>query len=174
MIVHRLLLLTAFALAGINNYAWVSAVPIRTDLRASRVPRARAQAPKITCDIRLRYWCIVQADAKINMADEGDDRVWRISATGMRRDEVEVRESKTCDSPSEYQPRKVRERDEGISKIGVRHVSDFTVTADGACRLTVAYPAGAEDWAREARQIANYRLFFCNDGACRTRVLGVK
>jgi hypothetical protein len=144
------------------------------NLHETKVQPAMPQAPRIVCNIKMQYWCVVQADSIVNMVDDGDYRVWSITSVDSKRVGVTVRENKNCDSASEFQPQRRYEGDDTADPKRRRHVVEFLLTADGACKLRVEYPLGSSDWAREAQQIANYRLFICNDNSCRARLLTIK
>lgn len=141
---------------------------------ASDVLHAQPSAPRITCTIRMNFWCIVQADASLNMTDLGDYRTWKMMASGSKREAVTIRENKSCDSPAGLRPRKKFEKDERLASGERRHVLELAISADGACTLRVEYIVGDTDLAREALQIAKYRLYLCSDGSCRRPLLDVR
>ncbi len=146
---------------------------------SSRVAEASPpvpQAPQVTCDITMRYWCIVQADATVNMVDAGGYRTWSITPAGGKRVGVVVRENKLCDSPNKYRARRVEESDsvDASTPASHSHIVTFSLTEDGVCTLRVQYASGSDDWAREAERIANYRLFVCSGSSCQTSLLSIK
>jgi hypothetical protein len=157
--------LSAATLTGYNTTSVSEAT-------AASVP----QAPPVSCDITLRYWCIVQADATVNMVDAGGYRTWSITPAGSKTVGVVVRENKLCDSPATYRPRRIDESD-GVdvsARAGRNHVVNFSLTEGGVCTLRVEYATGRDDWAREAQGIAKYRLFVCSENSCRTSLLSIE
>lgn len=148
--------------------------PVETEALTSQVQRTHSNAPKVICTIRTNFWCIVQADAGLNMVEVGDYRIWKMTAPGGKAEVVRVRESKSCDSPADLRPRRMYEKDERARSGDRWHAIGFAITADGACALRVEYLAGDTDFATEAKQIAKYRLYLCEDESCRRPLLDVK
>ena len=144
------------------------------DAMVWKIQNASPSAPRVTCNIRMNYWCIVQADATVNMAEAGDYRVWTMTAPDSRREAVTVRESKNCDSPSDLRPRRTHEGDERRASGQRWHAVELALSADGACTLKIEYLAGDSEWAREAQQLANYQLYLCMNGSCRTPLLSIR
>lgn len=148
--------------------------PVGTGTPTFKIQRAQPNAPKVICTVRMNFWCIVQADAGLNMAEVGDYRIWNITAPGSQREVVTVRESKSCDSPADLHPRKMYEEDERVRSGDRWHAVGFALSVDDVCTLRVEYLAGETDLALEAKQIAKYRLYLCEDGLCRRPLLDVK
>lgn len=151
------------------------AVPADVGMSASKVQHAQPSAPRITCTIRMNAWCIAQADAALDMADLGDYRIWKMIAPDSKREVVTIREDKRCDSPDDdLRPRKKFEKDERSASGEDRHTVELAISADGACTLRIEYIVGDTDLAREALQLATYRLYLCSNGSCRRPLLSVR
>jgi len=165
----KLLSIGAFAVVG-----GVQQAAIAGGMPASEVQDAQPSAPRVKCTIRMNYWCIVQADAGLNMIDSGDYRIWTMTAPASKREVVTIRESKSCDTPADLRPRRKFEKDERSASGERRHTAELAISSDGACTLRVQYLAGDTELAREAVQLATYRLYLCSDGSCRQLLLKVK
>lgn len=129
-------------------------------------------APRITCSISMQFWCIIQANIMINMKDDGNFRIWSITSAGEKSPSVIIRENKRCDSPAEYHPKKISENDEAISRKG-GHVKTFALTSDRSCTISVKYPVGNDDWARDGKRMAKYGLFACINRSCSHSLLDI-
>jgi hypothetical protein len=134
----------------------------------------KPHAPKIICNISMQYWCIVQADSLVNMVDNEGYRTWSVVAAGSKATSVIIRENKLCDSPAEYHPRRISEKDEITAPERLGHIVTFSLTKDDVCTLSVEYPLGDDDWARHGQQIAKYRLLICNGSSRRVPLLSIK
>lgn len=150
----------------------LSAVAGAADVHRSAEPIA----PKVSCNISMRYWCIVQADSVVMMTDDGAHRTWSITPAGGTTALVVVRESKLCDSEAEYRPRRTAERDVsgGVTPFEQKHVIGFSLTESRACTLEVEYPGGNGDLAREGQRLARYRILTCDGRSCRIPLLNVE
>lgn len=63
-------------------------------------------APRISCAISMRSWCIVGLDGRIQMSDDGNQRVWSIKhRLYMREGPLVIVESKSCDGVDRAEPR---------------------------------------------------------------------
>lgn len=140
----------------------------------SKAQHNQPSAPRITCTIKMNYWCIVQADAGLNMLDLGDYRVWKMSAPGGGREVVIIRESKSCDSLTNLRPKKKLESNDQLASGEFRHEVELTISEDGACTLKIDYVAGNTDSAREAKQLAMNRLYLCDRSVCDRPLLSIK
>lgn len=140
----------------------------------SEFRRTQTSSPPVSCTVRMNFWCVVQADASLDMTDLGDYRVWEMASSGSKRKTVSVRENKSCDSPAESRPRRKSEKDERLTSGERRHTVELAISADGACALKIEYVIGNTDLAREARQMAKYRLYLCDQGSCRKPLLDVR
>jgi hypothetical protein len=105
---------------------------------------ASPSVPRVICSISMQFWCIFQADATVNMADQGDYRLWTIIGAGSEVAGVFVRESKLCDSRANYRPKKVCEVDEDAPQGRRNHKVMFSLTDDSVCSLSIAYPMGSD------------------------------
>jgi hypothetical protein len=148
--------------------------PVEAGTPTSKVQRLQSNAPKVICTVRMNFWCIVQADAGLNMVEAGDYRIWKMTAPGSQRAVVTIRENKSCDSPADLRPRKMYEKGERARSGDRRHTVGLAISADGICTLQVEYLSGNTDLALEAKQIAKYRLYLCEDQSCRRPLLDVK
>jgi hypothetical protein len=168
MSVKKATLIATLSAATLTGYNTTSVA----EVIAAAVP----QAPPVSCDITMRYWCIVQADATVNMVDAGGYRTWSITPARSKTVGVVVRENKLCDSPGKYRPRRSDESDvvDVSTRDGRNHVVTFSLTEDGVCTLRVEYATGRDDWAREGQRIAKYRLFVCSENSCRTSLLSIE
>lgn len=145
-----------------------------SEVLAADLQDAQPSAPMVACTIRMNFWCIVQADAGISMIDSGEFRIWKISAPESAEEVVTIRESKSCDSSAELRPMR-RSQGEDKSVAGDRiHAVELSLDSEGACTLMVQYLAGSTDLAREAAQLANYRLYLCSEDSCRQPLLAIK
>ena len=145
-----------------------------SDVGARASKSTEPRAPRITCSISMHYWCIVQADATVNMIDSDGYRTWSIKAAGSRAVDVVVRENKLCDSSADYGPRRISESDDATTPERRSHVVTLALTADGVCTVRVEYPIGEDDWARAAQRIAQYQLLVCSEHLCRVPLLSIK
>lgn len=140
----------------------------------SDVQAAQPSAPMVTCTVRMNHWCIVQADARLNMTDFGDYRIWKMIAPESKREVVVIRESKSCDTPADLRPRRKSEREEQFGSDERHHTVEFFISSDGACTLKVQYLAGDTEWAREAMQLATNRIYLCSNGSCSQPLLNIR
>lgn len=132
------------------------------------------QAPRVTCNIYMQFWCIVQGDSIVNMSDDGSYRTWSISSSKENLPSVIIRENKLCDSTDEFHAKKISEAEHLNTRKQRRHIIEYSLTADGACTLRVEYPVGNGERAREAQRLAQYRLYACKDRSCNIALLSIK
>ena len=159
------------ALFIVGSSTSLAATPIGAGMLASGAQHVQPGAPMVTCTVRMNFWCIVQADAGLNMTDAGDYRTWKMLASGSKREVVTIRESKNCDSPADLRLRKRVEKETRLASGERQRTVELAVSADGACTLKVEYFVGDSDLAREATQMAKYRLYLCEGGLCRRPLL---
>jgi hypothetical protein len=133
----------------------------------------KPSAPRITCAITMQHWCIIGGDGIVNMHDDGNNRMWTITSSTPGSSSVIVRESKLCDSPDDFYPKKISETDYMESR-KTRHVVTFSLTKDDVCTVLVEYPSGTDDRARKAQYIAQYWLYACADASCSTPLLNIR
>lgn len=160
--------LIIFAAGGVV----LQAVASDGDVSSGVGPKPTA-APAVTCTVKMNNWCIIQADAGLNMIESGRDRIWRLTAPDSSKELVVIRESKACDTPTDIQPRKNYEREERSSSGEIHNVMEFYITSDKACVLKVKYLAGGTESALEAVQFAKNRIYLCAKGLCNRPLLKV-
>lgn len=146
---------------------------IHQPVSASELQHSQPSAPMVVCTIRMNFWCIVRADASLSMSESGDYRIWRMAQADGKKSVVTIHENKSCDSPADLKPRVTSEKNVQLAS-GERHrVTEIAMTSDGVCNLKIDYLTGDTDLAREATQMAKYRLYSCSDGSCRKPLLEI-
>lgn len=168
-VAYKLLILNIFLMGGCAQ----KTVP-GTDKAASINGEVNSNAPSVACSIRLNYLCIIQADARLSMVDSNDYRFWKMAAPGNAKNIVTVQESKNCETLTDLHPiisSKSMERSESND---IFHVLDLSIDRNNECHLIVKYLAGDTTLAREALQLAEDRLYFCDKYSCKNSLLKIR
>ncbi|MBB5886222.1 MULTISPECIES: hypothetical protein [unclassified Xanthomonas] len=167
--VYKLLILSLFLMGGCTQ----KTVP-GTNKAASIDGEIKSTAPKVACSIKLNYLCIIQADARLSMVDSNGYRFWKMAVPGHVKNVVIIQESKNCETLTDVHPLISRKSMEKSESNDIFHVLDFSIDRNNECHLIVKYLAGDTTLAREALQLAEDRLYFCDKYSCKNSLLKIR
>lgn len=164
--------------AGVSSGLVVSALltMVQCAMASDAVSGEHPPAPRVSCDITMHQWCIVQGDSALSMRDNGEQRIWSLSDRAGRGSLVIVRESRICSVHEDYLPTRISEMDG--SSVGevvqpVRKVR-ISLSRDRKCILEIEYPLGDSDVAREGQRLARYRFLVGDKPPFRTNLLDIE
>jgi len=118
-------------------------------------------APQIKCEISMATWCIASFDGAISLEDEGNFRVWRLSARGQPVETpMIIRENKGCSDSAEESIALISVGT-NVRVSGANYESTSYRLNGNGCVIEFSIPVGAA--GDVYRQVMLYAILVGND-----------